>query len=208
MHVNQQGCREVINIRRHVIRLIPETEIIMFSWENRRSISMTNHLSNLLNQHTRTAQSKQSFSANCTGRECVFVSGREGKWKRKNKSDLGRMGQREIQLPICIATSLHGHQKQIRCRGKWPREIVSQNSREQSDDLSGGRAGAGRGAIELIQIYIVENSICPFSSSKCFRFTRHQSNLFVGTHQGVRPGLHTVIPIQFAPSVPRVLTVA
>lgn len=88
------------------------------------------------------------------------------------------------------------------------REIMSWNSREQSYDLSGGRAGVERGAIELIQIYIVENSICPFDSSKCFRFTRHQSNLFVGAHQDVRLGLHTVVPIQFAPPVPRVQTVA
>lgn len=131
-----------------------------------------------------------------------------GKIQRKNQSDLGGAGQREIQLPICMATSLHGHQKQIRCSGKWPREIVSWNSREQSHDLSGGGAGVGRGAIELIQIYIVENSICPFGSSNCFKFTRHQSNLFVGAHQDVRAGLHTVIPIQFAPPVPRLLTVA
>lgn len=168
--------------------------------ENRRSISMTNHLSNLLNQHTWMAQSKQSFSANCRARVCVRVWARErGKWKE-------RMSVGEIQLPICIATSLHGHQKQIRCCSKWLREIVSWNSREQSHDLSGGRAPNGWGAIELIQIYIVENSICPFGSSNCFRFTHHQSNLFVGAHQDVAPGVHTVIPIQFAPSVLYVLT--
>lgn len=114
------------------------------------------------------------------------------------------MSQREIHLPICIATSLHSHQKQIRCRSKWPREIVSRNSREQSHDLSSSsRAGVGCGAIELTHFYIVENSICPFGSSNCFRFTRHQSNLFVGAHQDVRTGLRTVKPIQFAPSVPR-----
>lgn len=171
---------------------------------------MTNHLSNLLNQHTWMAQSKQSLFANCTGCDCVFCEQERGRVKKKeNESDLVRAGQREIQLPICIATSLQGHQKQIRCRSKWPREIVSWNSsREQSHDLSCGRAGVGRRAIELMQIYIVENSIWPFRSSYCFRFTRHQSNLFVGAHQDVRPGLHTVIPIQFAPSVPHVLTVA
>lgn len=49
----------------------------MFSQENRRSISMTNHLSNLLNQHTWMAQSKQSFSANCRARVCVCVFERE-----------------------------------------------------------------------------------------------------------------------------------
>lgn len=76
---------------------------------------------------------------------------------------------------------------------------------EQSRDLSGG---VGREAIELMQIYIVENSICPSGSSNCFGFTRHQSNLFVCAHQDVAAGLHTVIPIQFAPSVPRALTVA
>lgn len=64
-------------MRRHVIRLISETEIKMFSQGNRRSISKTNHLSNLLSQHTRMAQSKQSFSANCTGCNCVFASERE-----------------------------------------------------------------------------------------------------------------------------------
>lgn len=81
---------------------------------------MTDHLSNLLYQHTWMAQSKQSLSANYTGCECVFVREREGKRKRKNESDLVRVSQREIQLPICIATSLQGHQKQIRCRSKWP----------------------------------------------------------------------------------------
>lgn len=38
---------------------------------------MTNHLSNLLNQHTWMAQSKQSFSANCRARVCVCVFERE-----------------------------------------------------------------------------------------------------------------------------------
>lgn len=132
----------------------------------------------------------------------------KNKKKRLNESNLSGVGQREIQLPICIATSLHGHQKQIRCCGKWPREIVSWNSMGQLHDLSGGGAAIGWGAIELIQIYIVENSICSFGSSKCFRFTRHQSNLFVGIHQDVRVGLHTVIPIQFVPAAPHVLTVA
>lgn len=100
-----------------------------------------------------------------------------------------RAGQGEIHLPICIATSPQSHQKQIRCRSKWPREIVSWNSGEQSHDLSGSEAGVGWRAIELIQIYIVENSIWPAGSSNCFRFTRHQSNLFVGAHQDVKTGL-------------------
>ena len=195
-------------MRRHVICLISETEIKMFSRENRRPISMTNHLSNLLNQHTWMAQSKLPLFVDCAGCECVFASERGGKIKPKG-SDLVTENQRETRLPICIATSLQGHQKQIRCCSKWPREIVSWNSREQSHDLSGGGAGVGRRAIELIQIYIVENSIWPFRSSSCFRFAHHQSNLFVGAHQYVSgAGLRTVIPIQFAPSVPHVLTVA
>lgn len=88
-----------------------------------------------------------------------------------------------------MTTSLQGHQKQIRRCSKWLREIVSGNSRGQSADLSGGEAGRRRRAIELIQIYIVENSIWPSRSSNRFRFTRHQSNLFVGAHQDVKPGL-------------------
>ena len=39
---------------------------------------MTNRLSNVLNQHTWMALSKQSFSANCTGFVCVRVFEREG----------------------------------------------------------------------------------------------------------------------------------
>lgn len=116
--------------------------------------------------------------------------------------------KRDVQLPMCRATSLHAHQKQIRRRSKWPWEMVSRNSRGQSHDLSRSRDGCGRRAFQPTHIYIVENSICPFGSSNCFRFARHQSNLFVCAHQDVTPGLHSVIPIQFAPSVPRVLTVA
>lgn len=74
---------------------------------------------------------------------CVCARQRE-----KKKERCSRSSQREIQLPICIATSPQGHQKQIRCRSKWPREIVSWNSREQSHDLSAGRAGVGRRATE------------------------------------------------------------
>lgn len=109
--------------------------------------------------------------------------------REKGKEKEWEWVQGEIHLPICIATSLQSHQKQIRCRSKWPREIVSWNSGEQSHDLSGSEAGVGWRAIELIQIYIVENSIWPAGSSNCFRFTRHQSNLFVGAHQDVKTGL-------------------
>lgn len=152
---------------------------------------MTNHRSNLLNQHTWMAQSKRSVFANCTGWECVSVShrGREVRGKKRKRAIQSKQSQREIHFPVCMTTSLQGHQKQIRCRSKWPREIVSGNSRGQSADLSGGKAGRRRRAIELIQIYIVENSIWPSRSSNHFRFTRHQSNLFVGAHQDVKPGL-------------------
>lgn len=170
---------------------------------------MTNHLSNLLNQHTWMAQSKLSLFANCTGWECAFVSkrerGRRKKHNRKNESvrDRGRFSSPYVQLHLHRVIK-----NRLGAAANGQERLLSWNSREQSHDLSGGRAGVGRRAIELIQIYIVENSICPFRSSNCFRFTRHQSNLFVGAHQDVRPGLHTVIPIQFAPSVPHVLTVA
>lgn len=84
---------------------------------------------------------------------CVCEQEREKKKKKERMSDLVGAGQREIPLPICMATSLQGHQKQIRCRSKWPREIVSRNSREQSHDLSGGvgwsRAGSHRADTDL-----------------------------------------------------------
>lgn len=66
------------------------------------------------------------------------------------------------------------------------------NGRERSDLGTAGNSrllGVGRRAIELIQIYIVENSIWPSRSSNGFRFTHHQSNLFVAAHQDVKPGL-------------------
>lgn len=49
---------------------------------------MTNHRSNLLNQHTWMAQSKRSVFANCTGWECVSVihTGREVRGEKKNES--------------------------------------------------------------------------------------------------------------------------
>lgn len=86
--MNQQASRGVINMRRHVICLISESEIKMFfSGDNRRPIIMTNHLSNLLNQHTWMAQSKQSLFANCTGCKCVFASEREREGKEKRERE-------------------------------------------------------------------------------------------------------------------------
>lgn len=134
----------VISMRRHVACLASEAGTKMFGKGNRRPISMTNHRGNLLNQHTWMAQSKRSVFANCTGWECVSVShrGREVKGEKKKKKEKrairSKQSQREIHFPVCMTTSLQGHQKQIRCRSKWPREIVSGNSRGQSADLSGG----------------------------------------------------------------------
>lgn len=120
----------------------------------------------------------------CRLRVCVCEPERGRVRTRERERARGRFTCPYVQLH-----PLQGHQKQIRCRSKWPREIVSWSSREQSADLSGGEAGVGRRAIELIQIYIAENSIWPSRSSNRFRFTRHQSNLFVGAHQDVKPGL-------------------
>lgn len=134
--------------RRHVIGLISQ-----FSHENRRLRSLTSHRGNLLNQHTRMAQSQRSLFANCTGFECVCVP-------------VGGGGsERDAHSPICTTTSRQGHQKQIRRRGKWPREIGSGNSREQSaarrqaashradTDLHGGEFNLAPSLVKRLQIY-------------------------------------------------------
>lgn len=119
-------------------------------------------------------------------RLCVCVWEREGENKirkeRMNKCDSGGAGQREIQVPICIATSPHAHQKQIRRCCKWLWEIVSGSSRKQSHDLSGGsRAGSHRAdsdlhcwefnlplrLIKLLQIYTPPIQFVCLRSSGC-----------------------------------------
>lgn len=202
IHTNRQGSAGVINMRHHVIRLISEAEITTSSYENRRHISTTNHLSNLLNQHTWMTQSKHSLFTNCTDCESASQRGRKLKKKAKNNRDLARMGQREIHLPICIATSLQGHQKQIRCCSKWPWEIVSGKS-EQSADLSSRRSwsrAASHWADTDCTLWRIQ-----------FGYAAHQTGSDLsGTNpiclqpfvRTVRPGLHAVVPIQFAPSMP------
>lgn len=149
------------------------------------------------------AISTQSFSAKCTGCVCVCESRRQ-KWNQTSvisaERARGRFSCPYVQLhPSTVIKNRLG------CRSKWPWAIVPWNG---GGTITCFKRRVGQGAIELIQIYIVENSICPSGSSNCFGFTRHQSNLFVCAHQDVTAGLHTVMPIQFATSEPRVRTVA
>lgn len=101
--------------------------------------------------------------------------------------------QREIHLPVCMATSLQGYQKQIRCCSKRPRDIASGKS-EPSAHFSSTEAGGGRRAasgepVSRYTLCIVENSIWLRRSSTCSRFTRHQSNLFAAVCQKDQRGL-------------------
>lgn len=146
--------RGVINLTHHVI-----WDFRKCSWENRRSISLTECLSNLLNQHTPMAQSLHlTLPTVQAERVCLCVCER-------------KKGTREIQQPICTATSPHGHQKQIRSRSEHLRErSYLRKQQEQSHDLSGWRRADSDlhcwefnlacSLIKRLQIYTPHNPIC------------------------------------------------
>lgn len=124
-----------------------------------------------------------------------------GKRKRRNEKGLVLEKQRDFGFPIC---RVH-HQKQIRNGGKWPTEIVS----EQQRTMEWFKCLLGWGGHSSISWYTFTLLRIQFSPRliDCVTFTPQQSTLFVGTHQDGRRGSPTLISIQFAPPLPRLLTV-